>query len=80
MVVTSRAAGIKTERLTARKTHYCITQSHACTGPVEAGEVYLMHTCYPGHDAHDGYGPPWRGAECAACARAYGRGAEVDQL
>ena len=40
------------------------------------GELYLMHTEFPGGDAGyaDGAGHPVRLAECRACATRYGRG------
>lgn len=78
MTVVAREGNLKTERLTARKTHHCRTESRACTGPIGPGEVYLRHTAYPGHDALGlDCEAPQSMAECAACARLYGRQAEI---
>ncbi|MCZ4557933.1 hypothetical protein O4215_20440 [Rhodococcus maanshanensis] len=64
---------VKTRRRVARKARL------ACGGycrRIQPGEVYLEHTEFPGGDAGyaDAAGHPVRMAECADCARRYGRG------
>ena len=72
-MIVEREHCLTTERLTARKTHYCATGSGSCTGPICPGEVYLRHTAFPGHDAAAANRPESI-AECAGCATRYGRG------
>lgn len=56
----------------ARKSHRCGWTSH----PIKPGDVYLMHTQFPGGDGMyaDAAGHPVEMPECAACAERYGRG------
>lgn len=44
--------------------------------PIKPGDVYLMHTEFPGGDAGyaDAAGHPVNMPECADCATRYGRG------
>ena len=55
----------------ARKPHQC-----ACGTTVRPGDLYLMHTEFPGGGAGyaDGAGHPVRLAECQACAVRCDRG------
>jgi hypothetical protein len=50
-------------------------------GPIQPGELYLVHTQFPGGDDSgyaDAAGHPVRMAECRACAERYGRGGLFD--
>jgi hypothetical protein len=61
-----------TRRRLARKRHYC-----DCGIAIAVGHVYLEHTAFPGLGDDAGYataaGHPVRLAECAPCAKRYGR-------
>ncbi len=63
---------VTTVRRVARKTHLC---SWGDCRSIQQGEVYLVHTSFPGHDAGyaDAAGHPVRIAECSECAARYGR-------
>lgn len=56
----------------ARAARRCGWTSH----PIKPGDVYLMHTEFPGGDAGyaDAAGHPVNMPECADCATRYGRG------
>ncbi len=47
---------------------------------IRPGDTYLLHKCFPGHDAGyaDAAGRPVTLPECAECARRYGRGHLID--
>jgi len=61
-----------TKRRVAAKVHYCTS----CDLPIYPGQVYLLHTLFPGNDIFDNK-IPWQSRECSACAKRYGRGAMV---
>ena len=65
-----------TYRRTASKPHRC-----GCGRRIPAGDVYLEHVAFPGHDAL-GWGAtrPWRLRECASCAHRYGRDYELGDV
>lgn len=66
-----------TRRRTARKPHEC-----GCGETVPPGDVYLVHTTYPGADSGfaDAAGRPVRLKECAMCACRYGRDHQVEPM
>lgn len=45
---------------------------------IQPGEVYLRHVLFPGNDVWDNRVPLVQ-AECATCARRYGRGDLIDE-
>lgn len=67
--------GIATAQRVSQKTRRC-----GCGGVISAGDRYLMHKEFPGHDAGyaDAAGHPVEMPECGACARRYGRGWPLD--
>jgi len=56
------------ERRTARKRRRC--DAYPSCKWIEPGDVYLLHTCFPGHECNNGT-RPYRMAECADCATPY---------
>lgn len=67
--------GIATAQRVSQKARRC-----GCGGVISAGDRYLMHKEFPGHDAGyaDAAGHPVEMPECGACARRYGRGWPLD--
>lgn len=58
-----------TKRRIARNVHVC----DSCENFIHPGQVYLLHTLFPGNDIVDNK-VPWQSRECSACATRYGRG------
>ena len=68
---------IRTEARTARKRHWCQTESVRCTIAIKPGDRYLTHVASPNHDGMGNEGW-WPIAECAGCAELYGRPIPTD--
>jgi hypothetical protein len=66
--------GVTTRRRVARKRHWC-----GCGRRILPGDVYLLHTTFPGHDSGyaDTAGHPVQSPECAGCATRCGRAADL---
>jgi hypothetical protein len=72
MTVVHRDVGQRVERRVARAEHRCENYPYHCP-PIKPGDVYLLHTAYPGQDWNDGWTKPGSLAECGPCATTSGR-------
>lgn len=62
-----------TKRRVAAKLHHC----DSCGGFIRDGQVYLLHTIFPGNDIFIDNKVPMQSRECSECATRYGRGEQV---